>query len=272
MRSTSSAESAQNITLTLMVACRNEAENLVGTLGALIQALGHFQFAWEIIIIDDASSDGTYTVAESYLTSNDHLPLRLVRHETNEGLAQSYIDGAFLGRGEYYRLVCGDNVEPVDTFVKILSLLGQADIIIPFHASEAGRTLLRRCLSRFFTQLVNAISGYRLRYYNGLPILRRWDVMRWHTNYHGFGFQADMLVRLLDQGRSYIEVPVRVHERRAGTSSALRLRNLLSVSHTFLDLLIRRIGRRVHPERRREPKRVREQNGPVELHANEPRL
>jgi hypothetical protein len=57
-------------------------------------------------------------------------------------------------------------------------------------------------------------------------------------------------VRLLDQGRSYVEIPVTAQERQAGTSSALRLRNILSVAHTLLDLLIRRVGRRMRGQPR----------------------
>jgi hypothetical protein len=67
--------------------------------------------------------------------------------------------------------------------------------------------------------------------------------MRWHTNYRGFGFQADMITRLLDEGFSYIEVPVTAQERTKGSSKALTLRNFFSVAHTLVDLFIRRIGR-----------------------------
>ena len=102
---------------------------------------------------------------------------------------------------------------------------------------------MRRWLSKFFTFLVNVISGHRIQYYNGMAIHRHYNVMRWHTNYHGFGFQADMIVRLLDEDFHYKEVSVVTHERKKGTSSALTLRNFLSVTHTFIDLLVRRIAK-----------------------------
>ena len=262
------AKPSGSITLTLLVACYNEEENIAPTLDALIEALGHFKFTWEIIIIDDASTDDTTRIADDYLRKNEHLPLRLICNATNEGLAQNYINGAFSGTGEYYRLICGDNIEPVATFVEVFSHLGEADMIVLFHANPVGRTFFRRCLSVTYTRLINLLSGYRLRYYNGMAVLRRWDVMRWHTNYHGFGFQADMLVRLLDEGRSYIEIPVAVNERQAGTSNALRMRNALSVAHTILDLLIRRIGRRVRHQPRREPRMMARRSAGISLAPN----
>jgi glycosyltransferase involved in cell wall biosynthesis len=233
-----------------MVACYNEADNIVATLRTLVRGLGAFRFSWEVIIIDDASRDASAALVEAFLRDHEHLPLRLVSNSVNRGLAQSYRDGASLGRGEYYRLICGDNVEPVETLVAVFGGLGVADIIVPYHSDPPRRTALRRRLSRLYTVLVNLISGHRLRYYNGLAVLRRSDVMQWHTKRCGFGFQAELLVRLLDQGRSFVEIPVRVNDRSAGISSALRVRNLLCTVCTLLDLLIRRIGRSLSPQGR----------------------
>jgi glycosyltransferase involved in cell wall biosynthesis len=229
--------------LTLFVACYNEEKNIVQTLETVLSALREFDYSWEIIIIDDASRDRSVEVIEEYLAGRAELPIRLVKREYNVGLAQNYIEGAFLGRGKYYRLICGDNVEPRETFVEVFRHLGKADMVL-FYQDCTGRTRLRRMLSRMYTALINTISGYRIRYYNGLAVHLRYNVMRWHTNYHGFGFQADLVTRLLDQGFNYIEVPVKAAERTTGASHALTWRNFLSVSHTLLDLFIRRIGRR----------------------------
>jgi hypothetical protein len=120
--------------------------------------------------------------------------------------------------------------------------LGEADMVIAYQDIR-GRTFFRHVLSWFYTGLVNAITGYRIRYYNGLAIHRRFNVMRWHTNYHGFGFQADMIVRLLDEGFSLKAIEVVTHDRQKGASSALTLRNFLSVAHTLMDLFVRRVAR-----------------------------
>lgn len=233
--------------LTLFVACYNEEANIVDTLDTLIAALRECNLTWEILIIDDGSRDHSVEMVRQYIEAHPQTPITLKVNGTNKGLAQNYIEGAFLGRGKYYRLVCGDNVEPKETFVKIFKQIGAADMLIPYHVVCPGRSRGRVVLSRVFTKLVNFITGYRLHYYNGMAVLMRYQVMRWHTNYHGFGFQADMVTRLLDQGFSWIEIPVAGQERKAGASKALTLKNLLSVSHMFLDLIIRRIAKIMYP-------------------------
>jgi glycosyltransferase involved in cell wall biosynthesis len=223
------------------VACYNEEENIVATLDTLTAALTEVGSAYEVIVIDDASTDQSVGVVRRYMHEHPQLPLTLKVNEKNRGLAYNFVEGAFMGSGRYYRFICGDNVEPKETFVTIFKQLGKADMIIPYQDC-AGRPLLRRALSRAYTGLVNLISGHRIRYYNGNALHLRYNVMRWHPNCHGFGFQADLITRLLDQGASYQEVRVKAQERKKGRSKALTLKNFLSVTHTLLDLSIRRIG------------------------------
>src|SRR6516164_2627531 len=229
--------------ITLFVACYNEEGNIAATLNTLLAAVAEVSCSWEILIIDDGSTDRSVEVIQQYIQEHPGLPILLHINGENKGLAQSYIDGAFLGKGKYYRLVCGDDAEPKETFVTLLKHLGEADMIIPYQVECLGKSWARRLLSKTYTLIINTISGHRIRYYNGLAVHLRYHVMRWHTNYRGFGFQADMVTRLLDEGFSYIEVPVKAQERTKGSSKALTMRNFFSVSHTLLDLVIRRVGR-----------------------------
>jgi hypothetical protein len=74
--------------------------------------------------------------------------------------------------------------------------------------------------------------------------------MRWHTNTRGFGFQAEILCILLGLGFSYKEVPIRTFEKRQGKSNALTLPNILSVTHTILEIASRRASKYVWAPRR----------------------
>jgi hypothetical protein len=164
------------------------------------------------------------------------------------------VDGAFAGKGKYFKLVCGDNVEPKETLVKILGEMGQADIIIPYHNSKTG-SHLRVVISRFYTLLVNIFSGYRLHYYNGNPLFLRDHVLRWHPYSFGFGFQADFVCRLLDEGATYIEVPITaIRREKGGPASYMSLRNFVSTGHTLYEILRRRLNRLVFDSRRPYPK------------------
>lgn len=237
-------DTPDTLDLTLFVACYNEEQNIEGTLDEVFAALDQGTLSHEVIVVDDASKDRSVERIKAYMERHPDRPVRLVERKRNVGLAQNFVDMAFVGRGKYYRLVCGDNVEPREALAFIFKHIGAADLVIPYHKVPLeGRTWLRHRISSTYTFLVNLLSGYSLHYYNGLAIYKRYDVLRWHSYAHGFGFQADMVTRLLDQGTSYIQIPVTLHDRVHGTSTALTLKNLLSVAHTLLDITVRRLAK-----------------------------
>ncbi|MFZ4599164.1 MAG: glycosyltransferase family 2 protein [Terrimicrobiaceae bacterium] len=238
---------ANDFLITLFVACFNESENISATLDVVLAACATAAISYEVIIIDDASTDGSVDVIRRYLAAHPQAPIRLHINEKNMGLGENFAEAAFMGRGKYYRLICGDNVEPVETLVKVFREIGKADIILSYRPDDVeGKSFARRITSSAFTKLVNLLSGYNIHYYNGLPIMKRRDVMRWQPNSHGFGFQADLVTRLLDRGATYIEVPVKGHERKKGSAKAINFRNFCSVAHSLLNIVIRRFSKFVY--------------------------
>jgi len=230
--------------LTAFVSCYNEASYIAQTLDDICQALHAVDITFEIIVIDDCSTDDSFDVLQKYAEDHPEERIVVLRNKINRGLAQNYIDAAFIGKGRYYKLFCGDNTEPPGSIVKICGLLGDADMIIPSYSTVDGKSRVRKWLSNSYTRVVNFVSGHRLQYYNGLAVHLRHNIMRWHPNTRGFGFQADIICMLLDHGSSYVEVTVPAINRSA--SRALSVKNILSVGHTLTDIVVRRIANWVY--------------------------
>ena len=66
----------------------------------------------------------------------------------------------------------------------------------------------------------------------------------WFSETAGFGYQAELLCRLLDEGISVIEVEVRNSDRDHGVTKAFRLSNFLAVGNSLLHILLRRLQQR----------------------------
>jgi glycosyltransferase involved in cell wall biosynthesis len=238
------------VDLTIFISCYNEAKFIAATIDTVLDSLSELKdTSFEIVVVDDCSKDRSSEVVNGYIATHPDQPIILRSNKSNRGLAQNYLDVAFIGRGKYYRLICGDNAEPKETMVDVFRQIGQADIIIPYYVTSEGKSVYRRILSNSYATLVNWVGGFHLHYYNGLAVHLRYNVMRWHPNTRGFGFQADIICMLLDQGFSYKEVPVKTIERREGGSNALTPRNMLSVAHTLVDLMFRRLANFVYRRR-----------------------
>lgn len=234
--------------ITVAVTCYNEQEFIVDSIESVIGALRESGYSYELIVVDDVSKDDSVLRVREYMKQHPEYPIRLITNRINRGLGNNYVEAAFLGRGRYYRLCCGDNAEPREVLVKLFRHLGKADMVIPYQNQKevTGKSRFRKLLSRTFTFLVNLISGYHIKYYNGLAIHRRYNVVRWHPSSYGFGFQADMITRLLDEGASYIQVPSSSIDRKGSASAALKMRNILSVGHTLLEITFRRVRRMLY--------------------------
>jgi glycosyltransferase involved in cell wall biosynthesis len=232
--------------LTVFVSCYNEADYIIDTLDTIRRAAQEAGLRCEIIVIDDVSRDNSRELVADYIAAHPDERIILRANRINKGLAQNYMDGAFLGQGKHYRLICGDNAEPFDSILAVFRAVGDADIIVPYYTSSEGKSRRRQLISGAYTGLVNLMTGNRLNYYNGLAVHLRHNVMRWHPNTRGFGFQADILCQLLDLGFSHKEVPIVTVEQRRGRSNALTFRNLISVAHTLSEIAVRRMSNRLY--------------------------
>jgi glycosyltransferase involved in cell wall biosynthesis len=242
------------IDITIFVSCHNEAGEVIQTIDGICESAKEAGLSFEILVIDDVSTDNSRELVRDYIAAHPDERIVLRANRQNKGLAQNYLDAAFIGRGKYFRLVCGDSAEPKEGTVAVFKAIGKADCILPYFNTNRGRATGRRIISNAYTAVINAITGNNIRYYNGLAVHLRHNVMRWHTNTGGFGFQADILCLLLDRGFTYLEVPIEVpataFTRQDTKSRAMSLPNVLSVTHTILEIASRRIAKFVYSKRR----------------------
>lgn len=228
--------------ITFFVPCLNEEENILGTIQTILSATAAAPVAYEILIVDDASTDNTVGVVNAYHEAHPEVPIVLEKKTENSGLGRNYFSGAHIAHGRYYMLVNGDNVEHLDTLIGLLSKLGEADILIPYFGRLDQRPLGRRIISQTFTRLVNTLNGFSIPYYNGPIVHLRQNVAETPSTTWGFAYQAELTTRLLSRGATYITLEVPGAERQKGTSKAFKIRNIASVGGSLLKIFLHRLG------------------------------
>lgn len=229
--------------ITFFVPCLNEEKNVGWALDTIVELMGELGKPYEIIVVDDASVDGTVEKVLEYCQHHPEARINLIKNPFCRGLGRNYFIAAQRARGEYFMTVCGDAADPPEAIRAILSYMGKADAVVPYLGSNDTRPLGRRLLSRTFTFLVSLLSGHRLKYYNG-PVLHKTENVRMgFSETSGFGYQAELLCRLLDEGISAVEVQMVTNVRDQGASKAFKIGNFLSVSNTLFHIFLRRLER-----------------------------
>lgn len=229
--------------LTVGVTCYNERNSITLTLDSLLAALDGRGLSWEAIVVDDVSADDSVAVLERYIAEEGSGRIHLHCNQRNQGLVRNVYMIAEMGAGRYFWYMSGDDTVPAEAAGKILDSVGRADIVIPKVLTYVGRPLHRKFISRAYTLLVNLLGGLDIYYYNGSSVYLRADVVHYGKQLGGYGYSAEMIVRLVDDGRSYVEVPVVYTDRKEGKASALRLPHLVQVCGFFGRLVARRLRR-----------------------------
>ena len=222
--------------ISVIVPAYNEAGNLEGAVASIKAAAEEFFSDYEILVIDDHSSDGTGALADRLAAENPRV--KVTHNEVNKGFGYNYRLGARLAKMDYVGLIPGDNEIVEESVRDIFSKVGEADMVLPYHTNSEERSWLRRGLSGGFTTIMNLLFWRSLRYYNG-PVVHRRDLLqRVKMTTDGFAYQAEILVRLLKEGRTYLETGMRIRSRQHGHSSALRPKNVWSVFSTVAALFL----------------------------------
>jgi glycosyltransferase involved in cell wall biosynthesis len=228
--------------LSVIIPAYNESENILATLENVTTAFAPLGLPHEILVIDDGSKDAT---AELVTTNLARFPnVRLLKNERNMGFGWSYRRGVDAAALDHIVMVHGDNAWGWATLREFFGRTGEADVIIGYTRDMLkSRTWTRTLVSKTFTLLVNLITWRHLRYYNGLQIHQSPVLKSLHIESHGFGFQAEVLVKALRKTKTWIEVPMDLIEREKGESKAFRLKNFVDVMRTLRLLVALEWGR-----------------------------
>ena len=228
--------------ISFIIPCYNEEKRVTNAIRYLEGALAQRpDLTYQIIVIDDASTDNTSEVIKKYLQEQPTCPLSLYRNAKNEGLGYTYLSGASLALGTYYMYIPGDGDTRTENILKILENLGKADMVIPYLKSMRGRPLSRQIISRVFTILINILSGNHVRYYNGQVVHKRECVLKMNPEVAGFGYQAELICEGLRRGFSFVEVETGCDYWPKKKSSAFTARNIDSIFSTLSRILWKRI-------------------------------
>jgi dolichol-phosphate mannosyltransferase len=214
----------------------NEENVVEEVVRAVWETVSQHLETFEIILIDDGSRDQTGQIMDRLASE---LPrVRVIHNATNLGLGAAYQRGVREAKLDHVMMLCGDGGLPAASLPSIIEKIGTADIVVPYMTNLSEiKTPMRYLISRTYTNLLNLLSGHRLHYYNGLPVHRRALLDQITITSSGFGFQGEILVKLLKSGCSYVQVGV-LGAETTNKTSIFRVRNVFSVTATLLKLLL----------------------------------
>jgi dolichol-phosphate mannosyltransferase len=220
--------------ISFVVPCFNEEDNVEPTVETIRRVMAP-PAEYEIILVDDHSLDRTLQRMQSLAEADPRV--RVVHNPVNLSMGGAYKRGVAVVRGTHVIMVPGDNGFPAASIGEVLRHIGEADIVIPVVTNPWSRTWFRALASRGFTLLLNWLFWLDVGYYNGAVLQRTVLLRSVDIKTNGFAYQAEALVKLIARGASYTHCRVPIQDREAGHSTALSLKNQITVWKTIGHLL-----------------------------------
>ncbi|MBQ7083599.1 MAG: GNAT family N-acetyltransferase [Oscillospiraceae bacterium] len=93
------------VTVSVIMPCYNVEQTFERALDSIL--MQDVDFTYEVIIVDDASTDNSFAVYERYLRKYDNIVL--IKHEKNMGNARAFYDGLTAAKGDYFCVLDGDD-------------------------------------------------------------------------------------------------------------------------------------------------------------------
>lgn len=109
----------------------NEEKNVKYVVENAIEVAGKIADVWEIIIVDDGSSDKTYQLGQEMASRNNNVSL--ISHKPNRGYGAALKEGFSNAKYKYVVFTDGDRQFDFSEVSKLIELIGSCDIVIGFR-------------------------------------------------------------------------------------------------------------------------------------------
>ncbi len=223
--------------LSLLVPVFNEEKAILETLTRLSKTLRETGTEFEIVVINDGSTDGTAEVLQSL--SLDHI--HILTHRENKGYSASLKYGIRRSKGDIIGIVDADGTYPIEDFPKLLTEMqkGQIDMVVGKRAKE-NIPFVRKPAKAVVNGLANFLTGMKIPDLNsGMRLFTRELAERFmHLYPQRFSFTMTITLAALTNDYNVTYLPIAYH-KRVGKSSMSSGVNGLKHFVQFLSLIIR---------------------------------
>lgn len=188
--------------------------------------------AFDVLVVDDASPDGTGDLVAAMAAQNDRI--QLLRRAGKQGLGTAYIAGFRYGLQRGYRFVCEMDADFSHQPCYLQQMLALAtdryDVVLGSRNIRGGHaenwSLMRHIISKGGSLYARLVLGMPIHDCTGGYKCFRADALRVvnidEVQANGYAFQVEMNYRCFLAGLRICEIPIIFPDRVAGTSKMSR--------------------------------------------------
>jgi glycosyltransferase involved in cell wall biosynthesis len=233
--------------LSIFFPAYNDSGTIASMVIRAVQAASELTSDYEVIVVDDGSSDATAAVADELARKYAHV--RVIHHESNRGYGGALQTGIRSATKELIFYTDGDaQYDPAELALLWRGLTPDADIVNGYKISRSD-PVHRIIIGRLYHHIVSVMFGLRMRDVDcDFRLMRRSMFERIDLEKTSGVICLEMMKKVQDAGFRMIEVPVHHFHRAYGKSQFFNFRRIaktgVDVMRLWYVLVIRRQHRR----------------------------
>jgi polyisoprenyl-phosphate glycosyltransferase len=236
----SATEVASACQLTVLLPTYNEELAIEPVLDEIVAALAKESIHYEILVVDDASTDATADLAERYAADCWQCTIRVIRCPENRGAGSARKVGIRNAQGDVVCMLDADGTYPADSIPDLLQHFPAYDQVNGARTSEQGTMPWLRVPAKWFIRkLACYLTGVKIPDLNtGLKAFKRDAMLPWlWVVPNGFSCVTTMTLAFLTNGYTvkYVPIPYRT---RIGQSKFHPIRDTAAYLSTVLRMVL----------------------------------
>jgi len=215
-----------NLSISVVLPAHNEAENIRITVENCIAYLEQNVLDYEVVVVNDGSTDDTQKIVEELQSTNSKVVL--VNHAVNMGYGSALRSGFDKASCEYIFFMDSDGQFDINDLDRLIPLVSAKDVVIGYREDRAD-SFIRSLNAWLYGLYIYLTFGLKVRdmdcAFKVFPKKAYQDIRPIKSG--GALFSAEFLIKLKRNGLTLKEVPVRHFPRRFGTQSGANIKVIL---------------------------------------------
>ncbi|MEK7996601.1 MAG: glycosyltransferase family 2 protein [Planctomycetota bacterium] len=213
------------VSVSVFLPCYNEQGNVGRTVENALRVLEKLDADFEIIVVDDGSSDGTRRIADEIAGRDNRV--KVVHHERNRGYGAALQSGFAAATKELVFYTDGDGQFDMNEMPPLLPLMEHWDIVSCYRLNRRD-PLIRKINGWAWTKLVCLLFGLKIRDVDcAFKLYKREIFERIELSSTGALIDAEVLARAARKGYRITQKGVHHYPRTAGVQTGANLRVVL---------------------------------------------
>lgn len=219
--------------LSIVIPAYNEEESLSYVLNDTLRDLPKHIANYEVIVVDDGSTDRTAQIADSYAKKNKHL--RVVHRTTNGGFNKTMITGLKAAKKNYVAYMQADGQDLIRDMVNCFRVMDRYDLVLGIRGKRIDYNLYRTFLSYGAWILYRLLFGITYEDVHWVYVWKTKEVQKLKLDPNGGMFIfVESLVKFQRRGLSVGEASAPYRPRYGGVN---KNDSLEVIFKTFISML-----------------------------------